>query len=264
MYQVTKKSTAFGMKTPFGLKTPFKYPTPNLETFTTILGDLAMQLYPTGRAFNVMKDSFMDKLHSAINISFIRLMDDAKATIDSTIPDNENFTEEDCSLWEYRFGMVTNESLSVQTRRDALRRRMSRGKNIRARQHKDYIQYQLQQAGFNVFVHENGFWELGVLVHKRPQDILYIQPENVQHGGSTQHGIGVQHGGVNSEVIANSHKPNEIFSVDDENLFATFFLGGETLGQAAEVPENRQEEFRELVLKLKPANLVAFTFINYV
>jgi len=263
MYQVTKKSTAFGMKTPFGLKKPFKYPPPNLETFTTILGDLAMQLYPTGRAFNVMKDSFMDKLHSAINISFIRLMDDAKATIDSTIPDNENFTEEDCSLWEYRFGMVTNESLSVQTRRDALRRRMSRGKNIRARQHKDYIQYQLQQAGFNVFVHENGFLEGGVWVYKTPSDITGSALNLTQHANSVQHGLGLQHGAVSSQVIANSSKPNESFSVGFGNQWATFFIGGQVLGTTATIPANREIEFRELVLKLKPCHLVAYTFINF-
>jgi len=32
----------------------------------------------------------------------------------------------------------------------------------------------------------------------------------------------------------------------------------------ATIAANRQEEFRELVLKLKPAHLVAFTFINFV
>lgn len=160
--------------------------------------------------------------------------------------------------------MVSNESLDIQIRKDAINRRMSRGRNVKARQHINYLQYQLQSAGFDVYIHENGFVESGVLVYKKPQEILFLQPENVQHGGATQHGIGVQHGGVNSEVIANSYKPNEIYSVADENLYATFFIGGETLGASTEVALNRQEEFRELVLKLKPAHLVAFTFINYV
>lgn len=257
-------NTQFGDGTPFGGTTVFDNTSQKGIFLNTSLSNLALQLYPTGRAFGVLKDSFMDKLHNAINMSFIRLLDDANSTIDSCLPDNENFDENDCALWEYRFGIVTNLSLSVEQRRTAIYRRMARGRNVPARQHKDYIQYQLQLAGFDVYVHENAFIEGGILVHKRPQDILYIQPENVQHGGSSQHGIGIQHGGVNSEVIANSYKPNEIFSVDDEHLFATFFIGGETLGQATEVLDIRQEEFRELVLKLKPAHLVAFTFINYV
>lgn len=263
MYQVTDKSTAFGIKTPFGLKTPFKMPSASSGSFTTLLSDLAMQLYPTGRAFNILKDSIMDKIHLALNISFIRLIEDAQLTIDSCFPDNDNFSEADCSLWEYRFGMVTNTSLSVQVRREAILRRMSRGKNIRARQHIKYIEYQLQLAGFDVYLYENGFIESGVRVFKRPQDILALMTDDVQHAMSTQHGIGVQHGGISSEVIANSYKRNELYSVDDEYLWATFFIAGPTLGTAAEVPETRLEEFRELVLKLKPAHLIAFTFIDY-
>lgn len=227
------------------------------------LSELASQLYPTGRAFNMLEKSVFKKFHDAINVSFLRFINDSKSTLDSVFPDNDNFTEEDCNLWEYRFGIITNSLLDLETRRAAIYRRMSRGRNVQARQHVKYIEYQLQLAGFNVWVHENGFIEGGVLVHKRPQDILFIQPENVQHGGSVQHGIGVQHGGVNSEVIANSYKVDEEYSVGDDYLSKTFFIGGETLGTTAIVSENRKEEFRELVLKLKPAHLVAFTFINY-
>ena len=264
MYQVTEKSTVFGIKTPFGKKTPFKFPTFNGLALSTIFSGLAIQLYPTGRAFNMFKDDIKDKLHTAFNIGFIRLIEDSQFTLDSCFPDNVNFNEDDCALWEYRFGMVTNLALDVQTRREAIKRRMSRGRNINARQHVVYLQYQLQQAGFNVFVHENGFLEGGVRVYKTPQQIIAMSLDMVEHGGSTQHGIGTQHGGTDSQIIANSYHPNELFSVSDENLWATFFIAGETLGTVAEIPANREEEFRELVLKLKPAHLVCFTFINYV
>ena len=263
MYQVTEKSTVFGSGTPMGRKTPFRYPTVNGTSLSVLFGDLAVQLYPTGRAFAMLKYGIMDKLHSAFNVSFARLLNDARLTVDSTIPDNNNFDETDCTLWEYRFGMPTNPSLSVATRRLAIFRRMTRGRNIPARQHIAYLQYQIQLAGFDVYVYENGFIEGGVLVHKRPDEIVALMTENVQHGGSTQHGIGTQHGGVNFEVIANSYEPNELYSVGDDNLWATFFLGGPTLGTVAEVPEIRQREFRELILKLKPGHLAAFTFISY-
>lgn len=264
MYQTDENSTVFGIGTPMGGNTRFRTPNSLSNSFTSLLSQLAVQLYPTGRAFKMMKFGIMDKFHEAVNMSFIRLLRSADSTIDSVFPDNNNFSEDDCSLWEYRFGMVTNESLSVETRRSAILRRMARGRNVPARQHIKYLEYQLQLAGFNVWLHENGFIESGVLVHKRPQEIINIMPENVQHGGITQHGIGVQHGGVNADVIANSYKPNEIYSVGDNYLSKTFFIGGENLGEVAEVPENRIEEFRELVLKLKPAHLIAFTFINYI
>jgi hypothetical protein len=263
MYEVTEKSTVFGLKTPFGLRTPFRFPNPSGVSLTDLFSSLALQLYPTGRAFNLLKNSIMDKFHSAINMSFIRLLNDAKSTIDSCFPDNENFDENDCALWEYRFGITTNELLDLPNRRLAIYRRMSRGRNIPARQHILYLEYQLQSAGFDVYVYENGFIEGGVLVHKRPNEILALIPPTTQHGGSSQHGIGLQHGGVNSEVIANSYKPNELYSVGDNYLSKTFFIGGSSLGTTAIVPENRQEEFRELVLKLKPAHLVVFTFIDY-
>ena len=263
MYQVTEKSTVCGYDTPMGYKTPFKYPT-NSGTLSNLLSSLAVQLYPTGRAFNMFFDDVKDKFHKAINVSFIRLMNDAKATIDSCFPDNENFTADDCSLWEYRFGIKTNLSLDVATRRTAIYRRMARGRNIKARQGKDYLQYQLQLAGFDVYVYENGFIEGGVLVYKTPYDITGSLPENVQHGGNTEHGIGVQHGGVDVGLIANSFLPNELYTVSDDYLWATFFIGGNVLGHSATIPNARQQEFRELVLKLKSAHLVCFTFINYI
>ncbi len=248
----------------FGFRTTFGFVNRGAESLTVLMSNLAVQLYPTGRAFYLLKDSVLDKLHLALNMSFIRIVNDGSLTLDSCFPDNNNFTESDCGLWEYYYGMITNNSLSVEVRREAIFRRMARGRNVTARQHIKYLEYQLQLAGFNVYLHENGFIEGGIRVFKRPQDIILTLPENVQHGGTTQHGIGLQHGGINSEVIANSYKSNELYSIADDYLWASFFIGGEILGEVAEVPENRLEEFRELVLKLKPAHLIAFTFISYI
>jgi hypothetical protein len=264
MYQTTERSTVHGLGTPHGVKTPHRFPIFGLTSLTDVLSRLSQRLYPTGRAFYMPKGGIADRTHIAFNRSSIRLINDANATLDSTFPDNQNFTEDDCDLWEYRFGMVTNSATSVADRRAAIFRRMGRGRNVPARQHKNYLEYQLQIAGFNVFVFENGFIEGGVKVFKTPYEILNILPEAIQHGEPIQHGIGLQHGGGTADLIANSHKPNEIHSVGDNNLWATFFIGGENLGDMAEIPANREEEFRELVLRLKPAHLVAFTFINYI
>lgn len=258
MYEVTEKSTVHGSNTPHGSKTPHRFPVAGIKSLTDLMSELAAQLYPTGRAFYMPKDGVANNTHLALNKSFIRIINDCQSTIDSTFPDNDNFTEEDCKLWEYRFGMIADLTLGLDERRKAIYRRMSRGRNVPARQHKNYIEYQLQLAGFDVYVHENTY------PYKKPQDIVAFSSNNVQHGGTSQHGIGMQHGGGSAKVIANSYEPNESYSVSDERLWATFFIGGEILGDMASVAVNRQEEFRELVLKLKPAHLVAFTFINYV
>lgn len=258
MYEVTEKSTVHGSNTPHGSKTPHRFPVAGIKSLTDLMSELAAQLYPTGRAFYMPKDGVANNTHLALNKSFIRIINDCQSTIDSTFPDNDNFTEEDCKLWEYRFGMIADLTLALDERRKAIYRRMSRGRNVPARQHKNYIEYQLQLAGFDVYVHENTY------PYKKPQDFISIASNNVQHGGTSQHGVGMQHGVGSSQLIANSYQSGESYSVSDDRLWATFFIGGQILGNMANIPPKREEEFRELVLKLKPAHLVAFTFINFV
>lgn len=262
MYIPNENSTQHGLKTPYGSRTPHKFP--SLSSVANIMSKLASQLYPTGRAFYMPKGGIADKTHIAFNRGLIRIVDDANSTIDSCFPDNANFTIDDCTLWEYRLGITTDLSSTLLNRKLAIYRRMGRGRNVLARQHKNYLEYQLQTAGFEVYVFENGFIEGGVKVYKSPEQVIRLHLPAVQHGGDSQHGIGLQHGGGNSQIIANSYKPDESYSVASDKLWATFFIGGEVLGSMATIPQNREEEFRELVLKLKPAHLVAFTFISYI
>lgn len=263
-YQVTDESTQHGLNTPYGLNTPHRYPSPSGDDYTTIFENLSRQLYPTGRAWYMKRGGIFDRVHKALNRSFIRLIEDSKSTIDSIFPDNINFDENDASLWEYRLGLITNEGLSIEIRREAILRKIAYPNNVRARQHPLFIQSQLQAAGFDVWVHENKFFEGGEWVYKTPADIVALSLVATQHGGDTQHGGGTQHGSTSFDVIANLSTPVENYSIGgDDNLWATFFIGGETLGDIASVPETRLREFKELVLKLKPAHTVVFTFINY-
>lgn len=257
MYEVTEKSTMHGVGTPHGLSTPHRFPT-NGESLTDIFSGLASSLYPTGRAFYMKKNGYFSLLHEAINRSFIRLVEDARLTIDSSLPDNENFNADDCLLWEYRLGLTTNLSLDIEVRKQAILRKMAYPSNIKSRQHPLFIQSQLQLAGFDVYVHEN------LPPYQTPDDIIILDLGAVQHGSGTQHGNGVQHGSLNFDIIANYPVVNENYSVGAGNLWATFFIGGAVLGEVANVDSNRMVDFKELVLKLKPAHTVAFTFINYI
>lgn len=264
-YTVTDQSTQHGLITPHGFGVPHKYPTtPGEDSPTAIFANLARQLYPTGRAFYVKFDSIFYNLHLAINVSFLRVIEDAKLTIDSSIPDNENFTEDDADLWEFRLGLTLSDSLTLAERREAILRKYAYPQNQRARQHPFFIQEQLRLAGFDVYIHENRFFEGGEWVYKTPEEVAAVALTASQHGGDSQHGAGFQHGSSQFSVIANLTVKNEPYSVGPDGLYATFFIGGEILGDFANVPENRLIEFKELVLKLKPAHTVAFTFINFV
>ena len=256
-YEVTEKSTVHGYGTPHGFNTPHRFPNYLKGSLADIMANLAIDLYPTGRAFTMQKGGVADNMHVALNRSFIRLVNAGFSVLDSNFPDNESFDADDCLLWEYRLGLRTNESISLQDRRDAILRKMSRGRNIQARQGKYYIENQLRIAGFDVYIHEN------TIPYKTPDEITAGAVNIAQHGGDTQHGIGSQHGATPVQLIANSSDPNESFSVGSENLWSTFFIGSAILGESATIAANRQVEFRELVLKLKPAHLICYTFINF-
>lgn len=250
------EKTVHGLNTPHGHSTPHKYPSVS-ETQLDVLNRLSVQLYPTGRAWYRTENGTWEGFHESINKSFVRLINDAKQIINSTYPDNNNFTEEDAKLWEYRLGLSTNESLDLEIRKEALRLKMGHPNNIKARQNPSFIEHQLQLMGFDVYVHEN------TIPYKTPADVLALAPAATDHGGPTQHEDSTQHGGSSFDIIANSSRPVESFAVGS-NLWATFFIGGQTLGDIADVPLQRLKEFKELVLKLKPAHTAAFTFINYI
>jgi hypothetical protein len=50
----------------------------------------------------------------------------------------------------------------------------------------------------------------------------------------------------------------------NSNLERTFFVGGATVGDFATVPISRAQEFRQLILTLKPVQTVCFPLINFV
>ena len=257
-YEVTSKSTKHSAATPHGYSTLHRYPQsdPSLQD---IVINLTKSLYPTGRAWQMSQLSTFERFHIAINRSYLRLINDANALINSTIPDNEDFSKEDAELWEYRLGLITNPLVDLEKRKLSILRKLAFPSNIKSRQHPLYIQKQLRDAGFDVYIHEN------TVPYTRPEDIVAIPLSNLQHGGGTQHGPSTQHGTANFQVIANSIRPNEIYSIGgDENLYSTFYISGENIGDQAVVPQQREREFRELVLKIKPAQTVAFLIVNFI
>jgi hypothetical protein len=269
------EKTQHGINAKYGIRTRHKYPESSIQTednvLVTELSNLVNELYPTGRAFYKPKGGTFDLLHDAINLSFLRFVKKYRNLIDASIPDNENFTADDASFLEFKYGLIDGTGNDLELRKSALRRKMGHPNNIKGRQSKNFIENQLRISGFNVRVFENtptfasvgiGSVTSNIPIYKTPGEVSGSVVDTTQHGGDTQHGEGTFHGGVTFEVVANKIDPDESYGVGD-NLWASFFICGENLGENAIIPESRRREFRELVLKLKPAHLAAYIFVNF-
>lgn len=260
MYQVTDDSTQHGLSTPHGFGTPHKYPR---KTNTPVdFFKMVSLLYPTGRAWYLPELLNFSQLHAAINQSLVQLSVDAQGVLDSYFPDNANFDASDATLWESRLGIDYNPALTLDQRRVNILLKLSFPQNIKARQHPLYIEDRLNKAGFNVKIYENKFFDgSGNLYQKTPAEVLGLTNTITQFGGGTQFGGSTQFGGGGYGVVANN-ETQEDYSTGG-NLWATFFIAGDTIGTTASVPAFREREFRRLVLSLKPAHTVAYLFVNF-
>lgn len=230
------------------------------------------------------------KFINAMLKSYERAYIDLRSLLNQTVADNEGFDAIDASNWERVFGL-SNNGLSIEDRRANILRRQSYPAGVAERGHYLLIQDELQKAGFDVYVHENRFpdgagnWEVQNPDNTGPQ---------LEQFGLTEFGIGELGGeisGLDYTICANYIEESldatffeeesglnqfgeSEFGVGeletttsvniDIQLRVTFFVGGEIYPSSATVPLDRKNEFRQLILKLKPAHTIAFLYINYV
>lgn len=225
---------------------------------------LTRKLYPTGRAFKMSEDGYLHKLHRALLVSEAQAYEDAISTLNSILPDNDNFTEGDATDWERRLGLITNLALSLADRKLAIKRKMNHPGDVLYQSNSKYMEGQLQAAGFDVYVYDNRF-----LFY--PGDYEPLNPLTLTGGtgaytyqhGDFQHGD-LQHGITFDNIVANRIDEDEDFKFNAQgNLNSTFFVGGSPVGTYANVDINRKDEFRQMILKIKPLQTVGFLFINY-
>ena len=227
---------------------------------------LTRQFLPTGRAFKVPKDSYFEKLIDALSESEKRAYEDAVALLDSVLPDNSDFTTGDASQWEKRLGIIREDGVSLADRKLAIQRKYNHPGEQKARHHYLFLQKQLRDAGFDVYVHENRFPYGDGSYYTLPPTAFdpNFPIGSVQHSSQVQHGQ-IQHGGGdygNKVVNSISESIDSYFRIGG-NLRKTFFIGGPYLGWYATVPENRKSEFRQLILMSKPVETVALLFVVY-
>lgn len=234
---------------------------------------LYRQLYPKGQAFQFPKDGTKQKLHDAIASVDANAFDDALATLNAILPDNDLFTDDDADQWAIRLGLTFEAGTSLADKKSAIKRKYNHPGTIPARQNYGYLQDELQAAGFDVYVHENIFSDgMGGLETRTPMELLGAGAPLIiglwEHGEFAEHGA-MEHGdfetgSVYPDCVANyiDYTKDWFFDVGD-NLRNTFFLSSEYPEFFTDIPAVRRAEFRELVLKIKPVQTVGFCFINW-
>lgn len=233
---------------------------------TDSIMSLTRQLYPKGRAWKMPFGGVFEKLNKGLIISQAQMYSDAVSILNDLIPDNDNFTSDDATDWERRLGMITNTSISLSDRKLAIARKMNFPGTTVARQTWQYLQDQLQAAGFNVFVYENRFsnYPNGYITRDPVEVYGTTAIINDLNHGEFNHGE-QNHGGIYNNLIANSiTQTGDIGFKTGSNLRSTFFVGGNPIGTYANVDVAREIEFRQLILQTKPVQTVGFLFINYI
>lgn len=226
---------------------------------------LSKSLYPTGRAWWIPEDGAFEGLCRALNLEKIQFYNDSTGLYNDLLPDNDNFSEDDATVWERIYGFGNNASLTLDQRKQALLQAMSFPGQQPARSHYLFIQSELQAAGFPVYVYENIFPDgMGGWKTKTPFEVSGDSSIFTQvRYGQVQYGQ-ARYGNVYNNKIANSiHESDDLHFDLGGSLVSTFFIGGPTLGSFANVPLARHDEFRQLILKLKPVQNVGFLFIHY-
>lgn len=234
-------------------------------SFEAQILQLTKQLYPEGRAFRMPSGSDLEKLHVALSEYESNVLKDAISIFDSILPDNLSFNSTDADDWYVRLGLAASPNASIDDRKAAVNRKMAHPGKVRTRLNYLYLENQLQSAGFDLYIHENRFplYPTGY-EWQNPYSIYGPTGWNpVRHGqfrhGQTTHGSQYRDIAINS--IDNSVDANFDFS---KMMDQTFFVGGQTLGTFANVDVERKTELRQLILKIKPIQTIAYLFINYI
>jgi hypothetical protein len=240
---------------------------------------LFKSLFPKGRAFKMPANSYFEALMKGLSESYMQAYLDTNSILDSIIPDNDNFTVEDAADWERRLGLITNENVSLDDRKLAILRKMAFPGNIKARQHQLYIQGQLQKAGFDVYVYENKFDDGAGGFDKYSPSQMGSFPHGPFNHGQYNHGaFGI------TKCVNHIDEQLDQQHVIPSNLIGTFYIGSANIGTVnypggivshslpladpndlfVDIDANRKDEFRRLILTLKPAEASGLLFVNYV
>jgi len=230
-----------------------------------MLTKLSRQLYPSGRAWKMPYQGILEGVHTALAVSEEKAWRDALGTLDSALPDNANFTAEDATDWERRLGLITSTGGNLEDRKAAIRRKINHPGTIPARQNYRYLEEQLRAAGFaGIRVYENRFPDgSGGYTTRNPAELAPGSAIVSPRHGQIVHGPN-SHGPVFANIVANhiDEEQDRLYGLGPD-LKNTFFVGGNPVGSTYFMFRRRKEELRQLILKNKPVQTVAFLFVQY-
>lgn len=204
------------------------------------------------------------------------LLTPIKEFLDNVFLDINPATTRELSAWEVQFGL-RDIALTEQERRD----RLAATWKALGGQDPRYIQDTLQDAGFDVYVHE--WWVPGT---EAPVNVMVAatarNPFNflIDAGGFiiylTECGEALAQCGETQMEAGNTNSPQGYPLVNlpesvsypipvDPNTWCYFlYIGGETFPNVAQIDPKRREEFEALCLKICPAHLWLGILVEYV
>lgn len=225
--------------------------------------NLYKYLLPTGRAFRITTDKFLRQLFNGLT----GIPEDVKTFYDEIFFNIFPDTTTNIALWENQWGII-DYGQTDQQRIDRLNAAWSAvgGQSPR------YLQDTLQAAGFDVYVYDS--FEPGTTLILRDPNIIPIEllVNNILE--------------TNFEITSTSGDPT-MFSGDPKALSGYFenfdfqkkeyviptdpdkyscfvYVGGATFPNKANIPAEREEEFKTLCLKILPTHLWIGLLVNYV
>jgi len=217
---------------------------------------LTKQLYPTGRSWWMKIGSVMDLLHDGLNQSESEVVAQAKLIESSLIPDNDYFDDDMAENWMRNLGLIVNGNLDQ--KKTAIYNKMAYPNGIVNRQNYRFLERQLRNEGFDVYVIENIFGSPPVAVD--PRVAIY---GGVVYGGVVYSGTGLP--GYSICANYDDESKDDSFEIGSSvNLRSTFFICADPYPNFADVDFARKQEFRQLILKHKPAHTTGILLINYI
>lgn len=226
----------------------------------------------------------------------LKAFDDAYAALlgvtNSILPDNDDFDEIDAAKWEQTLRLLSNIS-DLEERKKRISQKLNYPNGVVERLNKDFIQEQLQAAGFNVYIIENRFWNGSEYEIIDPDTLTdKISQLGIGELGSVELGgtiAGVNYTGIIANFVDEDLDGNffesevinppqlgeqklgtfELGGLTSERLSrekqlqASFFVGGSSFPSFVNIDANRKDEFRQLLLKLKPMHTLGYLYINY-
>ena len=211
---------------------------------------LTKQLFPTGRAFRIPSGGTFEKLLEGIALSEQRLVDTTLGLLNRIMADNIYFSLEDCADWEKRFAMGDNSAMYFDDRKSLIYRKYRYPGNVITRSSLLYIQHELQNAGFNVYLKDKV---------TSSQNFSFSQHEiDGEMGLDTEHNAY----GVYSDILANYPTQIELFPLDGLTQFVR--VEGLRAWQQAEVPKESEISLKRLLLILKPVEVIFLLNVRYV